>query len=117
MVKETDYCGIKSGAKTDKIADCKFNLFYGNLKTAPMIDQCPVNLECKVVQMLNLGSHMLVIGQVEETYVTESCLTDGNPDIEKVRPLLWVMGHGREYREFGKRVGVGFSIGNKMKIN
>jgi flavin reductase (DIM6/NTAB) family NADH-FMN oxidoreductase RutF len=111
MVKETDYCGIVSGVNTDKVADCKFELFYGKLKTAPMIDQCPVNLECTVIQMLNLGSHTLVIGQVKETYVTESCITGGNPDVEKIRPMLWVMGSGREYRGFGKPIGTGFSIG------
>ena len=115
MVKETDYCGIVSGAKTNKVADCRFNVFYGKTETAPMIDQCPVNLECRVVQMLNLGSHALVIGQVEEAYITESCLTDGKPDVERIRPLLWVMGGGGEYREFGKHVGAGFSLGKQMK--
>ena len=103
MVKETDYCGIVSGAKSDKVADCNFNVFYGKLKTVPMIDQCSVNLECKVVQILNLGSHELVIGQVEESYVSESYLTDGAPDVNKMKPMLWVM--GSEYREFGKRIG------------
>jgi flavin reductase (DIM6/NTAB) family NADH-FMN oxidoreductase RutF len=115
MVKETDYCGIVSGAKTDKVADCKFNVFYGKLKTAPMIEQCPVSLECKVVQILNLGSHEMVIGQVEETYITDSCLTSGEPDVDKMKPLLWVMGPKSEYREFGKRVGAGFSIGRTIK--
>ena len=115
MVKETDYCGIVSGAKADKVADCKFNIFYGNLKTAPMINQCPVNLECKVIQILNLGSHELVIGQVEESYVSESCLTNGAPDVDKMKPLLWVMGTGSEYREFGKLIGAGFSIGKQVK--
>lgn len=115
MVKETDYCGIVSGAKADKVADCKFNVYYGKLKTAPMIDQCPVNLECKVVQMLNLGSHTMVIGQVEEAHVSESCLTNGKPDVEKIKPMLWVMGAGGEYREFGKPVGVGFSTGKQVK--
>ena len=113
MVQETDYCGIVSGAEVDRVADCKFNIFYGKLKTAPMINQCSVSLECKVVQMLNLGSHLLVIGQVEETYVTESCLTDGQPDVNKMKPLIWVI--GSEYREFGKCIGTGFSTGKQLK--
>ena len=46
LVKETDYCGIVSGRETDKVADCKFNIFYGKLATAPLISECPVNLEC-----------------------------------------------------------------------
>jgi len=115
MVKETDYCGIVSGAKTDKVADCKFNVFYGNLKTAPMIDQAPVNLECKVGQMLNLGSHAMVIGQVEEVHVTDSCLTDGHPDIEKMKPFMWLIGAKSEYREFGKRIATAFSVGKQAR--
>jgi flavin reductase (DIM6/NTAB) family NADH-FMN oxidoreductase RutF len=113
MVVETDYCGMVSGTTTDKVADCKFNLFYGKLKTAPMIEQCPVNLECKVIQIVNLGSHELVIGQVEEAYVTQSCLTGDSPDVDKMNPLMWVI--GKEYREFGKRIGTGFSIGKRLK--
>jgi len=115
MVKETDYCGIVSGANTDKVADCKFKVFYGKVKTAPMIENCPVNLECTVVQILNLGSHELVIGQVEENYVTDTCLTSGEPDVEKIKPMLWVLGRTSEYREFGKRIGVGFNTGKELK--
>jgi flavin reductase (DIM6/NTAB) family NADH-FMN oxidoreductase RutF len=115
LVKETDYCGIVSGAKIDKVADCNFKIFNGKLKTAPMIEQCPVSLECKVMQILNLGSHEMVIGEVEETYVTDTCLTSGEPDVEKIQPLLWAMGAATEYRKFGKHVGAGFSIGKQIK--
>jgi len=80
LVKETDYCGLASGAKFDKAEVCNFDVFYGKLKDAPLIKQCPVNHECRVVHVLNLGSHSLFIGKIEETYVSESCLTDGKPD-------------------------------------
>ena len=106
VMKETDYCGVASGAKTDKVADCKFNIFYGKTETAPLVEQFPVNLECRVIHMLTLGSHILVVGQVEEVHVTESCLTDGEPDVDKIRPFLWVGRGTREYREFGKAIGV-----------
>ncbi len=113
VVKETDYCGVASGAKTDKVADCKFDVFYGKLETAPLVNQFPVNVECRVVHQLNLGSHILVIGQVEETHVTDSCLTDGQPDVDKIRPFLWVLGRpgSGEYREFGKAVGKSHVVG------
>jgi flavin reductase (DIM6/NTAB) family NADH-FMN oxidoreductase RutF len=112
IMTETDYCGIVSGNKTDKVADCKFSLFYGKLTTAPMIDQCPINLECKVVHILNLGTHALVIGQVEDTFITESCLTDGKPDVEKIKPFLSAMG---QYREFGKTIGTSHILGKQLK--
>ena len=115
LVKETDYCGLITGARTDKTADCKFDVFYGKLATAPLIDQCPVNLECRVVNMLNLGSHIQVIGQIEEVHVTDSCLTQGRPDVEKIRPFLWVIEQSNDYREFGEPIGKAFSIGKQVK--
>ena len=50
LAKETDYCGLVSGTtKADKVKECNFKIFYGKTKNAPLIEQCPVNLECKVV--------------------------------------------------------------------
>ena len=46
MISETDYCGLVSGRKTDK--SNIFNVFYGELETAPMIMECPVSIECKL---------------------------------------------------------------------
>jgi flavin reductase (DIM6/NTAB) family NADH-FMN oxidoreductase RutF len=113
-VKETDYCGTTTGAKTDKVADCKFKVFFGKLKTAPLIEQYPVNVECRVVQMINLGSHELIIGQVEEVYINDNCLTNGQPDVDKIRPFLYSGTRG-EYREFGRPIGPSFSIGKQIK--
>jgi len=56
IVKEVDYCGTVSGAKVDKVKVCKFKIFYGELKKAPLIEQCPVNLACKVEHILKLGT-------------------------------------------------------------
>jgi flavin reductase (DIM6/NTAB) family NADH-FMN oxidoreductase RutF len=116
LVKETDYCGIVSCRETDKVADCKFNVFYGKLATAPLISECPVNLECRVLHILNLGSHEMVIGQIEEVHVTDSCLTDGKPDVTKIKPFLWAMGQKDQYMEFGKSIGVSHDIGKQIKM-
>ncbi len=115
QVKETDYCGIVTGTREDKTAVCKFDVFYGKLKLAPLIEQCPVNLECKVVHILNLGSHALVIGQIEEIHASEDCLTDGAPDALKVRPLIFGVGAGKAYYSLGKEIATAFSIGMEMK--
>jgi flavin reductase (DIM6/NTAB) family NADH-FMN oxidoreductase RutF len=114
MVKETDYCGVVSGAKADKAKVCGFKISYGKLSTAPLIEQCPVNLECSVAQTINLGSHMLVIGQIEEVHVSDTCLTDGKPDVDKIKPFLWVFPPANEYREFGKAIGKAFHVGNQI---
>ena len=113
LVKEADYCGIVTGAKVDKVKVCQFNVFYGKLENAPLIEQCPVNLECRVVHSLNLGSHELVIGQVEETHVTEACLTDGKPDVTKIEPFIFTT--TREYHAFGEVIAKAFSVGKEME--
>lgn len=115
MVKETDYCGIVSGRDTDKVADCRFNVFYGKLDNAPMISECPVNLECRVFHILNLGSHEMVVGQIEEVYSTDSCLTNGEPDVNKVKPFLWLGRPANQYCEFGKSIGEAHNIGKQVR--
>ncbi len=115
IVKETDYCGIVSGAKEDKVAACAFTIFYGVLKTAPMIEQCPVNLECKVMHMLHLGSHALVVGQIEEVHVSEDCLVNGEPDVTKINPLIYCTGAEKTYYTFGQRLAEAFSVGMEIK--
>lgn len=113
MVKETDYCGIISGAKADKVDVCQFKVFYGKLVNAPLIEQCPVNLECKVLHILDVGSHALIVGRIEETYVSEECLTDGKPDVDKIKPIIYVH-QGRRYQAFGEVVAKAHSIGREL---
>ncbi|MFC2045136.1 flavin reductase family protein [Chloroflexota bacterium] len=115
LVKETDYCGIVSGAERDKVADCKFNIFYGKLETAPLIGECPINIECQALHTLNLGSHEMVVGRIEEVHVTDSCLTEGEPDVTKIRPFLWVIRPTNEYWTFGKPLGKAYSVGKQIK--
>ena len=115
VVKETDYCGIISGAKVNKAQVCRFKVFYGRLDKAPLIEQCPVNLECKVVHILDLGSHSLVIGRIEETHVSDSCLTDGKPDVNKIKPFIYTTAPANQYQAFGDIVAKAFSIGKELK--
>jgi flavin reductase (DIM6/NTAB) family NADH-FMN oxidoreductase RutF len=108
LVLETDYCGLASGARLDKVADCSYSVFCGKLKSAPFIEQCPISHACKVVQSLILGSHELIIGEIVETYVSEECLTDGLPDPAKVKPFL-LAGYG--YYSVGEYLGNAFHCG------
>jgi flavin reductase (DIM6/NTAB) family NADH-FMN oxidoreductase RutF len=115
QVKETDYCGLVSGAKTDKVKDCKLTVFYGVLKSAPLIEQCPVNIECEVQHILNVGSHSLVIGKIVETHVSEDCLTSGRPDVEKIRPIIYNPRPDPGYYAVGKKVATAFGPGKEIK--
>jgi flavin reductase (DIM6/NTAB) family NADH-FMN oxidoreductase RutF len=114
-VVETDYCGTISGSKTDKVVDCSFRVFHGDLTGAPMIEQYPVNLECKVVHIVDLGSHDLIIGEVIETHVSEDCLTDGEPDAIKIQPVTYIEGQPGDYYCMGENVGKTFRIGKALK--
>jgi len=115
LVRETDFCGIASGAKVDKVKVCKFKVFYGKLKTAPLIEQCPVNLECKVVHILNLGSHSFIIGEVTGTYVSEDCLTNGKPDVRKIKPIVFNL-ESSEYYAFGEVIAKAYSVGKELVV-
>jgi flavin reductase (DIM6/NTAB) family NADH-FMN oxidoreductase RutF len=115
ILLETDYCGIFSGADTDKVADCKFHVFYGKTQNAPMVSECPINIECRVTQTVMLPSHRLIIGACEEVYATDSCLTDGEPDINKIKPFLWGARPTDEYWSFGKPIGKAHSMGKDLK--
>jgi flavin reductase (DIM6/NTAB) family NADH-FMN oxidoreductase RutF len=112
LVELVDFCGIYSGRKADKSE--LFDLFEGDLKYAPLVASCPVNLECRLRHTLDLGSHILVVGEVIQTHIHTRCLTDGKPDAAKVDPLVYSPGTGN-YQRLGEVVGQAFSIGKKKQ--
>jgi len=116
LVKEADYCGMFSGSETDKARDCNFKIFYGNLDTAPLIEQCPVNIECKVYQIIDLEDHSLIIGEIIETYISEEYFTNGVPDLKKLDPIcICAFAPNTEgYYKIGDFLGT-WGIGNELK--
>jgi flavin reductase (DIM6/NTAB) family NADH-FMN oxidoreductase RutF len=114
LVKEVDYCGIVSGTQADKAAKCSFTVFYGTSKNAPLIEECPINLECSLEQTLELGSHVLVIGRIEEVHASEDCLTQGKTDIRKVKPLMFASDLERAYYGAGEKLAQAFSVGKEL---
>jgi flavin reductase (DIM6/NTAB) family NADH-FMN oxidoreductase RutF len=113
MVKVTDYCGLVSGREVDKAA--LFQTFYGKLKTAPMIQECPVNMECKLIHTLDLGTHEIFIGEIAETYSDEQCLTQGKgEDLFRVDPILFSM-TGARYFRVGEQIGLAWNAGKELK--
>jgi len=110
QVVETDHCGLVSGVKEDK--NGVFRSFYGKLKTAPMAEECPVNIECKLFKSVECGSHLLYIGEVVEIHADKSCLTDGKPDVKKINPIVYAQ---MTYFGVGNQVGPAFSAGKKYQ--
>jgi len=115
LVKETDYCGLATGAKTDKARDCGFSLFYGEVAGAPFIEQCPVNIGCQVEHILKLGSHYLITGPIKEILVSDDCMTDGKPDAQKIDPIVYLTYPAGTYNKVGDFIGKAFHCGKDIK--
>lgn len=114
LIEKTDYCGIVSGVKTDKSG--VFDVFYGDLKHAPLIRECPVCISCAVHEIVKLPSNTLYIGEPKEVFTEEKFLTDGHLDIKKMNPFTLSMPDNR-YWTVGETLGKAWSIGKKLKVN
>jgi len=113
MAEAADYCGLVSGRKVDKSK--LFDNFYGKLKTAPMIRQCPLNLECKVVNSIDFGgTNQIYLGQIMQAYTEDKYLSGKLPDIKKIDPLIFSM-HDNNYWSLGEHVGKAWNIGKKYE--
>lgn len=112
LMVETDYCGLVTGKKTDKAS--LFDVFYGELATAPMIRQCPVNMELRLHDVLDYSTHDIFIGELVQTYADESVIIDGKIDIARLKPLLFDMA-GKKYWSLGKPLGDCWKAGKALK--
>lgn len=109
---EMDYVGMVSGSKTDKSG--VFKTFFGDLKTAPIIENCPLSMECRLHDTYRLKTHDVFIGEIVATYVDDAVITDGNVDLSKVQPLLFDMS-SRKYWSLGQAIGNCWSVGRQYK--
>jgi len=88
-----DFCGTRSGREIDKFAAAGFTALPGTLVNSPLIAECPINLECKVLKMVPLGSHDVFFGQVVAAHADPSVLTDaGTIDQAKAKLLAYAGG-------------------------
>jgi len=112
-VKETDYFGITSGKDEDKFEAACLTPVRSELVPAPYIAEFPVVLECKLLHSLEVGLHTMFVGEIMDIKAEESVLDEnGNPDIEKIRPVVYGTGN-RSYYGIGYTLGKAFSIGKK----
>ena len=105
IVEAVDYCGRVSGRDQDKFAGAGLTPLPASRVKAPLIEECPVNLECIVKQTLRLGVHDLFLGEVVATHVDETLKNaSGKVEGEKCNPLAYLYPSG-EYWTLGKAVG------------
>lgn len=108
----TDYCGVKSGRNVDKFKELGLTKQAAKFVKAPIIGECPVSIECKVEQILPLGSHDMFLARVLAVQADERYMDDkGRFCLEKAEPIVY--SHG-EYFTCGKNIGkFGYSIKKK----
>lgn len=86
--KEYFYLGSKSGKNEDKFAALNLAWTEGTKVNAPLLDACPLSVECKVIDCIQTGDHDLFVGSVEAVHCDETCLDEnGNPDFSKINVI------------------------------
>lgn len=112
LAEATDFCGVRSGRDMDKFKEMKLTPVEGGLQYAPMVAESPVSIECKVTNVMELGSHDMFIAEVAAVYVDEQYMdAKGTFHLEKAEPLVY--SHG-QYYGMGKHLGgFGYTVRKK----
>ena len=109
----TDWCGVKSGKDFNKFEEMKLTPIKGHVVQAPVIDESPLCIECKVKEIIGLGSHHMFIADVVNVMADDKYIDQktGRFDLEKAKPIAY--SHG-QYYELGNKVGhFGWSVKKK----
>lgn len=112
LVYATDYCGVKSGRETDKFKDLGLTPLPGEQVAAPLIGESPVNIECRVRQIMPLGSHHMFLADVAAVHADAKYMDEKHKfHLEKADPIVY--SHGAYY-VCGEQLGVfGYSVRKK----
>lgn len=103
LAKQTDFCGVKSGRDIDKFAHLGLTAVPAEKVSAPMIEEAPVSIECKVTQVIELGSHDMFMAEVIAVHVDEKLMDkNGKLHLEWSKPIVY--SHG-EYYSIGEALG------------
>lgn len=110
QLEKVDHCGTVSGREVDKFAACGFTASSGTHVSAPLIDECPINLECQVRQSITLGTHELFLGEIVAIHRDETVVNDkGRVDMAQAQPIAFAT---RGYYRVGEYLNTyGFSRG------
>jgi flavin reductase (DIM6/NTAB) family NADH-FMN oxidoreductase RutF len=108
LMRETEMCGSTTGRTTDKFAATGLTPVPASIVRPPLIAECPVNLECRVLEIRETGDHDLFLGEVMFAHADENLLdAEGRALYERLDPLIFMFnfGHGGEYWALGKKIG------------
>lgn len=109
LVFATDFCGVRSGRDMDKFKEMNLTKEEATYVKAPMIKESPVNIECKVVEVKEYGSHDMFVAEVLAVHADEKYMDEtGKFDLSKANPIVY--SHG-EYYTMGEKIGkFGYSV-------
>lgn len=103
ILKKADLCGVVSGRDKDKFKLCGFTKIASSKVNSPMIEECPVNIECKLKDIVSLGAHDMFIGEVVAVHAEKAMLdANGKIDYKKAKPIVYNQG---EYWGLGRKIG------------
>ena len=112
LVKAVDFCGVRSGKDLDKFKEMNLTPVPAEKVSVPLILECPLHLECKVTDTVDLGTHTMFVADIVGTDVSAECINpDGKLEIEKCNLLAYA--HGT-YFSLGSKLGTfGYSVKKK----
>ena len=117
LVKVTDWCGVKSGRDVNKFAETGLTPLKANTSDCPIIAQSPVNIECTVTQVIELGSHDMFIAKVDTVDVDDNLIDPKTGALKLYKAGLAVYSHGFYYKT-GEMIGrFGYSVRKQTKDN
>jgi flavin reductase (DIM6/NTAB) family NADH-FMN oxidoreductase RutF len=102
MLRAVDLCGTVSGKEGDKFARAGLTPGLSSVVAAPLVTECPVNIECTVTQIIPLGLHDMFLGEIVAKHADDSCIEGGEVDFRKVPLIAYVDG---TYWSLGKSIG------------
>ncbi|MHA1394948.1 MAG: flavin reductase family protein [Promethearchaeota archaeon] len=116
LLYEVDYCGTRSGKKVNKWNELNLIKFRGKYIDVPLIEECPINFECKTIKKIEIGSHIIFYGEVLAIHISEAYLREINTDKYKIQEgINGLIYFNRNYYSINqKNLGThGFSVSSK----
>lgn len=114
LAVEADYCGIRSGYHDDKAATCGFHFEPAELIEVPLLVESPLNIECRLVNEVEIGDYRLMMGEILQVHAIDSAFAeDGSIDTRSFDPLVY-LGGIREYWNLGKKEADAYKDGKRL---
>ena len=114
QLRELDFCGTASGRNVDKFRALGLTPVAGTQVAAPLIEECPVNLECQVIEVKNLGAHDLFLGEILAVHLDEDVMNGkGDIDIARLRPIAYCP-QASQYWNLREAIGTYGFTGGKL---